>query len=326
MGHGKGRRRHGQRLRAAAAIGIAGLIAACPAATSARGLSHFEFSLGVDYRLGEFDWNIAGDANGANPNILSELSWVDLEIPQVTASMSAHFGDHVVLRADGAYGRIINGKNQDSDYAGDNRTLEFSRSNNAGRGDTDDTSLALGYRFVVFDEAAGRYAHITPLAGYSLHHQNLKIKNGVQTIPATEPLPGLNSTYDAEWQGPWLGVNMRLEADERTALLVDLAYHWADYAAEANWNLRDDLAHPVSYRHDSQGQGVIAALGITHVLRRHWAVLVRLESQHWSADPGTDIVYLVDATTGAPQPPSTTRLNAVHWVTRALGAAVIFRY
>jgi len=305
--------------------GAAGVMLLCSTLTAAQGLPRYELSLGADYRLAEFDWSIAGELNGTAPNVLSELTWTDLEIPQVSAAARVNFGRHVVLQANGAYGEIISGKNQDSDYAGENRSSEFSRSNNAGRGRIDEASLALGYRFRVYDSLAGRYAHITPLAGYSLHHQNLKIKDGVQTIPATGPLADLSSTYDAQWQGPWLGLNMRLEAGERTALLVDMAYHWADYSAEADWNLRDDLAHPVSYRHAATGEGVIAALGVVHALSRHWEVVARIESQHWTTDPGVDTVYLIDAGSGAVSA-VTTRLNAVHWKSRLLGITAIYRF
>lgn len=286
---------------------------------------HFEFSLGADYRLAEFDWNIAGDLSGASPNILSELTWSDLEIAQVTAAARMDLGRRVILQINGDYGQIISGNNQDSDYAGDNRTAEFSRSNNTSRGNVDDVSLALGYPFRVFDMMVGKYALITPLIGYSVHHQNFVMKDGVQTIPASGPFSGLNSSYNAQWVGPWLGMNMRLQANARTMLFIDMGYHWADYQAEANWNLRDDLTHPVSYRHSATGQGVVAALAVSRTLSKRWEVLMRIEAQRWTTEPGVDVVYEVDATTKAIQA-SATRLNEVNWKSHALGVAAIFHF
>jgi len=325
MRHWIGRRDFLRLIHSLVLGGAAGMALLHSSLSAAEGLPRFEMSLGADYRLAKFDWSIAGDLAGANPNVLSELTWRDLEIPQVNAVARVGFGDNVVLQAYGDYGQIINGENQDSDYLGDNRSLEFSRSNNDGRGNIDDLNVALGYHFLAFDPLAGHYAHITPLAGYSLHHQNLKIKNGVQTIPATGPLADLDSRYDAQWEGPWVGLNLRLEAGTRTALLIDMAYHWADYSAEADWNLRDDLSHPVSYRHDTNGRGVVAVLGVIHTLSRHWEVLTRIESQHWSTDSGVDTVYLVDTSSGAVSA-TTTRLNGVHWKTRLLGVAAIYRF
>lgn len=284
----------------------------------------YGLSLGTDYRQAELDWNIAGDIHGGNPNVLSELRWHDLEIAELNGALLAERGD-VMVEAAGAYGRIISGRNQDSDYLGDNRQREFSRSNNDSGGDIADASLAAGYRFRLHDEAARHYGYIVPKFGYSLHRQDLQIRNGVQTVPASGPIAGLDSHYDAQWQGPWLGAALQLEAGPHTALLIELDYHWADFSAKANWNLRDDLAHPLSFRHDSRGSGLVATLAISHDLSRYWTVSGRLESQHWSAEPGRDTFYSVDPDTGQVQAQA-TRLNAVHWKSQALGVAATYRF
>ena len=100
----------------------------------------FNFGLLAGYRIDQLDWNIAGNNAGTNPNILSELTWKDLEIyqvqfkPSVTLGNSHRGGVRYHLRGMLGWGSIVDGSNQDSDYAGDNRTLEFSRSNNSAGG------------------------------------------------------------------------------------------------------------------------------------------------------------------------------------------------
>ena len=42
-----------------------------------------ELSVTGGYRTDDLDWNIAGDINGNNPNIISELTWDDLESYQL---------------------------------------------------------------------------------------------------------------------------------------------------------------------------------------------------------------------------------------------------
>ena len=293
--------------------------------TAAQGVSHLDLTLGADYRRAQLDWNIAGDIAGNNPNVLSELIWRDMEIAQLSAAVQANLGVHLVLQGSGAYGYIMNSNNQDSDYLGDNRSIEFSRSLNKGAGNISDASLALGYRFSVFDDSVGRFAQIIPMAGYSDHRQNLRIKDGTQVIPvsAEGPIPGLDTTYDAEWKGPWLGLNMRLEASERTAILIDLAYHWADYTAVADWNLRSDLAHPVSFRHDSTGTGIVTVVALAHRLGSHWELLARLESQHWTGKTGVDTTY--DTSTGSIVA-DITHLNVVHWRSRVAGLAATYHF
>ena len=107
-----------------------------------------EFVFTGGYRSDDLDFNIAGDINGNNPNIISELTWEDLESYQVKFQGSLVWPGIIALKGSANYGWIFNGKNQDSDYGGDNRTFEYSRSNN----NTDDNnvwdaSLAVGYPF-----------------------------------------------------------------------------------------------------------------------------------------------------------------------------------
>jgi hypothetical protein len=120
-------------------------------------------------------------------------------------------------------------------------------------------------------------------------------------------------------------VGLRLAATEQTAVMIDAEYHWADFYAEANWNLRDDLSHPVSFRHDTQGFGFIASLALSHAVNQHWEVLARMESQNWRGDPGIDTLYTINASSGALEP-TATRLNGVRWQSLLGGVAVTYRY
>ncbi len=81
------------------------------------------------------------------------------------------------FRAMHGYGWIHHGDNQDSDYDGDNRTIELSRSNNKTEGDNvSDWSAGLGYQFNLADAdyLFGHKVMLAFLAGYSKHKQNLK--------------------------------------------------------------------------------------------------------------------------------------------------------
>lgn len=269
------------------------------------------------YRRDDLDWNIAGDSSGHNPNVLSELTWDDLESWQVKFMGSMIIPNIVALRGYADYGWIFDGDNQDSDYLGDNKTYEFSRSNNkSDDGDVWDASLAVGYPFR-WNQAV--IATFIPLVGYSKHEQNLKITDGYQTIPPLGSFPGLNSSYDTEWKGPFLGIDMRFKAGipsnfaERFETYFTYEYHWADYHAKANWNLRDDLRHPKSFEHEADGTGWIIGGGVNFILQRHIALNFDINYQNWRATDGTDKVYFADGTTAK------TRLNEVNWSTYAIG-------
>ena len=244
------------------------------------------------YRADELDWNIAGDTEGRNPNVLSELTWEDLKIYQVKTE-----GDILLnwffMRASFGYGWILSGKNQDSDFSGDNRTEEFSRSNNnSSNGNVFDGSIGAGYQF----KPGTKRFRITPLVGYSVNEQNLSLTDGFQTIPSTGAFENLDSTYDTKWKGPWVGVDLSVEATAAITLFGSVEYHWADYEAEANWNLRDDLAHPVSFKHSADGNGLVVSAGGTFALNKHWFVNANVNFIDWSTDPGTDQTFTVSET------------------------------
>ncbi len=192
------------------------------AATNAGGAeikSAIELSNG--YRVDQLDWNIAGNLAGTNPNVLSELTWRDIEIYQVNIGLKALINEGFYVRGSLGYGWIFDGSNQDSDFQGNNRTGEFSRSNNRTEDrNVVDASVGMGYQFTLI---SGRL-RLIPLLGYSYNQQNLTITDGFQTIstpgltPACGTLSGLASTYETEWFGPWLGLDLIVPINEKITL------------------------------------------------------------------------------------------------------------
>jgi len=57
-----------------------------------------DFTLSTCYRVDELDWNIAGDINGNNPNVLSELAWDDVESYQLKFQGSLVWPNIIALR------------------------------------------------------------------------------------------------------------------------------------------------------------------------------------------------------------------------------------
>lgn len=281
-----------------------------------------DLTLSTGFRMDDLHWNIAGNDN--NPNVLSELTWSDLQTLQATASGRALVSDWLYLRGSLGYGYTFSGDNQDSDFSGSDRTQEYSRSsNNADGGSFLDAAIGVGYRFSLL---SGRFK-LAPLLGYSYSQQKLKQTDGVQVIatpakgtPAAGPLQGLDSTYDASWLGPWLGIDLSFDITERITLFGSFEYHWASFDAEGNLNLRSDLAHPKSYEQDADAKGFIFTLGAEYHLSGPWAVNLSFNYQEWSTDPGLDRLY---AASGSVQE---TRLNEVHWDSWSLMVGLVYRF
>ena len=282
-----------------------------------------DMELITGYRVDDLDWNIAGNASGANPNIVSELTWRDLESYQLKLGGKGTINRIFYLRGSAAFGWVLSGEVQDSDYNGDNRTQEFSRSISSADDSTVlDATVAFGYPFKL---ASDRF-RLIPLVGFSYSEQNLTMKDGVQVLsqpPQTQPfgpIVGLDSTYDTKWYGPWAGVDLSFKASNKILLFAGFEYHWADYKAEANWNLRTDLAHPKSFEHEADGPGILITAGGDYIFAAPWSLGLEVNYQDWSTDAGIDRQFNSDGTMAV------TRLNEVNWESFAIMLRVTYRF
>lgn len=271
--------------------------------------STFAYELGVGYRQDNLGWSIAG----GGVNIASEVNWKKSNIAQIRGVAKFNFWDGWQLRGIAASGAVRSGVNRDSDYAGSNRTQEFLRSDNKTGGSVRDLSIGLGRKFRFFESASADGLQLVPLAGWSIHQQSLTMRDGQQTLPANGTLlTGLNNTYDTNWQGAWVGMDAVLGLGASVTLTSTLEYHWVDYTADANWNLRNDLAHPVSFKHFASGRGIVASVGAAYRISRNFQLNLSLEQQRWSTDAGYDQTFFVYGVT------RNYTLNPVSWDTRSL--------
>jgi hypothetical protein len=119
--------------------------------------------------------------------------------------------------------------------------------------------------------------------------------DGYQTIPAFGPFDGLDSSYDTTWFGPWVGLESVFYQDQRFSLGLNLEYHYISYDAEAQWNLRSDLAQPVSFEHEADGSGWVAEIKTEWYFTPDLALTLDLQYQKWLADRnGKDNMYFAD--------------------------------
>jgi hypothetical protein len=311
-----------------------------PPTTSLAG-GHTDFSLMAGYRVDNLNWNISGGSGG--PNILSELTWRDLRSYQVRGDVTGTSDVGVYVRGSASYGWVQGGENQDSDYAGNNRSLEFSRSINGVDGSRlMDYQGGIGYLFKLGE---GGQVHVSPLIGYAYHTQNLRMTDGRQVVsnliyaqildpsiglPPLGPFSGLHSSYDATWYGPWLGADVLWNLENRGRFKLRLEAHRPSYSATGNWNLRDDLKHPESFNQTANGQGWVLELGWQELpSRRDWQWGVDLMLQRWHTGAGTDTTYLTyyydsssNKVTCDPYCVAKTRLNEVNWSSNSLNITI----
>ena len=205
-----------------------------------------EFSLQTGTRSDNLAWSIA--ASGNNPNVLSELTWTDVDSHQICLSNHSRFQRHFYFRGSVQYGWINDGTFRDSDYGENNRTAEWSRSISESNNDEVwDLSAGSGYAFSLLNNRL----IVAPLLGISYHVQNLRISDGTQVVSADNPfssstgdnpppigsLPSsLNSSYFAHWVGPWIGCDFHYQPNDRGSRFspmifsLSLEFHKADYS------------------------------------------------------------------------------------------------
>jgi len=301
--------------------------------------SNCEIDLG--YRRDELHWEIAGartrhddDKTTYFPNIYSELEWKELNIAMITGTFCYVSDCNYAVKVTGDYGQIYSGKNIDSDYAGNNRTRQWSESvNEAGRGYVCDLSGAVGYRTT----STGDRCVVTPLFGYSYESQNLHMYDGDQTLcfdqaaafldvfipcaTGTGPYPGLNSTYTARWFGPWIGMDFGVRVEHCAYLFGGLEWHLASYRGTGKWNLREDLG---PFHHKAHGYGWLATLGGRWEVWRDWDIGIIGHYRNFRTHHGQERFILHTLEFGTIQ--GTTRFNHAAWISWDISFLFAWRF
>ncbi len=271
-----------------------------------------EIELNVGYRHDNLNWNIAG----TNINVLSELKWEDLSIVETKLKAKLLIDEGIYLKLALGFGWILDGHNRDSDYNGQDRSLEYSRSNNnADRGYVFDVSIAGGYQFVVIDKEL----FITPLFGLAYNSQYLRMTDGYQSIPATGSFDGLDSSYNTHWFSAWIGFDAVYQIGI-FSFLLGFEFHGVYYYAAADWNLRDDFKHPVSFAHYAPGIGFDTNLTIAVSVAENWLLNIDYHFRYYFTFEGTDQTYMADGTI------SNTILNRVNWWSHKISLGVSYQF
>jgi hypothetical protein len=240
-------------------------------------------------RVDQFNWN-----EGDSPMWESELEWKNLRIWEAGVHASLRYdawnGWGPVVSGRATAGTIARGDNTDTDYEF-GQTIE--RSTCETGGDVADEEIDLGFRFELAKKKSRVAFAVTPLVGYSHHEMNLDDSN-LNGDFGSYYYEGDVATYDATWQSIYVGVQGQMRFAKRVTMDARLTYHWADFDAKADWILRDDFAHPVSFEHTANGDGVVFRLGTSFAVTEHFLLGAAFTMQQWSAQDGTDRTYGAD--------------------------------
>lgn len=273
------------------------------------------------YRKGNLNWSIA--APDYSPNILSELHYDNLTIYEAGLDAKAVM-NKLYSKVSVSFGKIAEGKGTDSDYQENDRNSIYSQSESNLSDEIQDMSIGLGYQLDFFQN---RFL-VAPHFGLSYHTQKIRQTDGIQTISSSGDLisysrkgiSGLNSTYEANWRTLFVGFDLDCEIIYQIHMISSIEYHSASFQAYADWNLRDDFAHPVSFMHEAEGKGMSITVGINRIIAERWLIGLMYGWQAWNTDPGTDTLYWSGG--GATR----STLNEVNWESRSVNLSIGYNF
>jgi hypothetical protein len=250
-----------------------------------------QLSAGTGYQNENFHWSIAGNINGQNPNIYSELKWKVIQGPLYNLALQWNVWDHFLLLAD--YGRsfIRSGTSNDTDYSGDNRANPvYNQSFNSNKGNTSAWSTGVGY--LIFKNKSWS---LSPYLGYGIDNQTYYI------LGSNGSFSNLNTSYKTQWQGLFFKIKSTFNVTDCFKIAADLTYNQVKYSAAADWNLIETFQHPVSFRHSADGYGIDADAKLVFKINRYFSANLGAAFFNWETGNGTDQLYLTTGETDKTQ-------------------------
>ncbi|MNG66549.1 hypothetical protein D3C87_823670 [compost metagenome] len=261
----------------------------------------------------KLDWNIAGDENGQNPNILSELKWRKLRGPEIGISSTIALSS--VLQTEVAFRHfwISQGTVNDADYASDNRTVKTSDYDfKADRGHSSNLRAEIFYTIRATEKFAFA-AH----TGYFGRYQTLYMLDGTQPLVEGKEL---KSTYKPRWHGLILGLRTDYHTDHWSFLLNVSSLYFPRYSANANWNLQEEFSHPISFTHKAKGIGWEVNFRLEHQITKTIFPFLQVGYTDLNTGTGTDQLFKMDGTS------TISQLNAVHYSSFRMGLGVHMKF
>lgn len=243
-------------------------------------------------------WNIAaGPGTHYSPNILSELSFDDMKSRGLGLNLAYlnRLNDRLAFCAalDVLSTNIQSGSVQDSDYYENNRQNEFSRSYSKAEGGQQHGRFDVGFKYRWF---GNRGHYVSVLGGIQRFDQDIDISEGVQFIPQEQrgaPLSGLNSSYDSRFDSHFIAL-ISEHAFSWGTLGIRYEMHNVEFDASANWNLRENFAHPTSFAHTAEGTGTLLLMGYSYAIADHWDLYTYLSRRSFEVSDGYDHTFLND--------------------------------
>jgi len=282
-------------------------------AVQAREYDTFIWSVG--YVEESIKWSSAGDLTSANPNIGQSFEIPSIKLVNIGFSIKEKNASGVVGLLEIDYATATDGPARESRYASDNRSNEYyRRTSEAKAGRFLRSSLGFGADLNLL---SGDFV-ITPLVGYAINNQKYQLENGKQTkssAPSLETLGAinqLNSRYETDWKGFWLGVDFIVGANDKLSVSGNIRYYQLDYDAEADWDKQSDFDPSKSFTHTAEGDGTGIKVELSYTFGIRSTFVAGINYFSWRAEDGTATLNNINGTQ------ATRKFNDVEWESNSI--------
>lgn len=264
---------------------------------------------GIGYRQDQLDWNIGN----LPTDILSELQYQDIKASQPVVAVSILAPYNIIVKGQYADGDINTGLAYDYDFNG-SRSDIYLLSKSHLKGSLTDLNVQISKKYFLNNLSA------SVDVGWSKHQQKLNSFDGFQLIPNYGAFNGLDNHYDVMWQGKFLGTTLGFDITKKWYVDLGLRYHFFEYKAVADWNLRKEFAHPLSFEHLINAEAWEQNLAILYKFNKYYTLKLFYNNLLAKGEDGTDLTYFNDNSVG------TYFLNKVNWQSKQYGVGLNYKF
>jgi len=269
--------------------------------------TRFALSIGAGFQHDDFRWSIAGNSQGQDPNIYSELIYKSLRGPAFSAQLRWHLSPTIAVQGSFTGSTTTGGTATDTDYAEDNRKTPIYKGNfDSDKGYTRQWQIQAGYALL-----RRPVCRLTAWVGYSTYNQQVYLLDNDGSSD-----PDLHSSYNTRWRGPVATLESRFTLSPHFFTTLSATYHQTGYRSQADWNLIEDFNHPISFQQTAKGYR--AAFSLTPHFACSARVAFFLNATYTTAHTGTgvDRVYLKNGNT------QETQFNGAKGTAFRIGAGI----
>lgn len=244
-----------------------------------KGQKSVDLSIRSGISTSRFGWSVAGDINGENPNILSEIKFND--IIRMGMEIESKLEVLPVVGVNISVGRYytLHGNGTDIDYAADNRTQETYR---------------LGFLSKKGKMAVYRLGVLFPV----FRHEITTVSVGLSSIFCEQSfflnsnkISDLNSVYSPQKIGYGFIVSTFVNLSKDYSISINVESRRIHYNATANWNLVEEFEHPISFRHKSTGFDIKTNLDISKSIAQWSELFVYIDHMFDKTGIGVDVLH-----------------------------------